>query len=51
MPEDTQTTLVLVYFLNGLEGVVHSEVLVILGEDLVQPSCSFLEKNEVLYYV
>jgi len=51
VPEDTEATLILFDLLNSLKDIVHAEVLVVLGQDLVKTACRLPVEDEVLHQI
>ena len=48
MPEDSETTLVLLDRFQGSDGIVHTKVLMIFTRDFDQPTTCVFEQSEVL---
>lgn len=48
MPEDTQAPLILLDILDRMDSVVHSQVLMVLGQDLVCAAGYLVKEDEVL---
>ena len=48
MPEDAQPALIFLDLLNCLEGAIHTQILMVLGNQFDQPALDFGKQNEVL---